>query len=246
MVQGKVPLTVILGQIRASKTNFTLTSAELVRLSKAGVSGVLIEAMRDPKHAGLGVPERHENRKPVAVAAAKPTPTPIPTPIPPPVQQPQVAKVVTPAPAAAPKVPVPVLVPVALTDGMPFSIRLTEDVPADAEEGHTLHFTVVDGLKAGGVQVIAKGAPVTGAVLEAAGKKKIFGIGGKMTFRLLTVTAVDGKKLNIRAEPSRGKDGPAKRPIESGAKGKTKEIAAGVGSQYVAYIEGDQTVSVKK
>jgi hypothetical protein len=67
-----------------------------------------------------------------------------------------------------------------------------------------------------------------------------------MTFRLLQVEAVDGKKLNIRSEPSRGKDGPAKRPIDAGARGKTKEIAAAAGSQYVAYIEGEQTVSVHK
>ena len=63
---------------------------------------------------------------------------------------------------------------------------------------------------------------------------------------LLTVDAVDGKKLNVRSEPSRGKDGPAKRPIDGGAKGKTKEIAAAAGSQYVAYIDGDQSVSVRK
>ena len=67
-----------------------------------------------------------------------------------------------------------------------------------------------------------------------------------MTFRLLLADAVDGKKVNVRAEPSRGKDAPAKRPIDSGAKGKTKEIAAAAGSQYVAYIEGEQTVSVHK
>jgi hypothetical protein len=67
-----------------------------------------------------------------------------------------------------------------------------------------------------------------------------------MTFRLLTVEAVDGKKLNIRAEPSRGRDGPAKRPIDSGAKGKTKEIAAAAGSTYVGYIEGEQSVSAHK
>lgn len=247
MVEGKVPAPVILGEIRASKTNFVLTSAELIRLSKAGVSGTLIEAMRDPKHAGLGIPERGQNRKPTVVASAKPIPTPIPTPTPPPpVQQTQVAKAAPPPPTPAPvKAAVPVLVPLNLTDGMPLSIRLTEDVPADAEEGHAVHFAAVDGLKVGGIPVIAKGAQVTGAVLEAAGKK-IFGMGGKMTFQLLTVTAVDGKKLNIRAEPSRGKDGPAKRPFESGAKGRTKEIAAGAGSQYVAYIEGDQTVSVRK
>ena len=50
MVANKVPTSVILSQMRASKTNFVLTSAEVIRLSKAGVPGNIIEAMRDPKH----------------------------------------------------------------------------------------------------------------------------------------------------------------------------------------------------
>jgi hypothetical protein len=140
----------------------------------------------------------------------------------------------------------PAVTAVNVSDGMPFSIQLSEDVPADAEEGRPLRFTVIEGLKVGDVQVVAKGAAVTGSILEAAGKKKIFGMGGKMTFRLLQADAVDGKKINVRAEPSRGRDGPAKRPIDSGAKGKTKEVAAAAGSQYVAYIEGDQTVAGHK
>jgi len=248
MVTEKVPVSVILSQIRASKTDFVLTSAEVIRLSKAGVTGPLIEAMRDPKKIPAQVAD---TKKAPAVAVTKPivTPAPVATPPPVPAQQPlNTAKttappppVVVPAkPAATPAVPVNV------ADAMPFSITLSEDVPADAEEGHVLHFTVIDGLKVGDTVVIAKGAAVTGSIVVAAGKKNVFGMGGKMTFRLLQVDAVDGKKLNIRAEPSRGKDGPAKRPIESGAKGKTKEIAAAAGSQYVGYIEGEQTVSAHK
>jgi serine/threonine-protein kinase len=239
MVTGKVPTTVILSQMRASKTDFVLTSAEVIRLTKAGVPGPLIEAMRDPKK----IPAT-----PVAVAAAKPAVTPPPVSVTP-VPQPANNVKVIPAPVApqTPAKPATTAgVPVNVSDAMPFSIRLAEDVPVDAEEGRTLHFTVIDGLKVGDAVVIAKGASVTGAILEAAGKKKVFGLGGKMTFRLLQVEAVDGKKLNIRSEPSRGKDGPAKRPIDSGAKGKTKEIAAAAGSQYVAYVEGEQTVSVRK
>jgi hypothetical protein len=163
-----------------------------------------------------------------------------------PVSQPaQNSKMTAAPPSPVPAKPVATAgVPVNVSDAMPFSITLAEDVPADAEEGRALHFTVVDGLKVGDAVVIAKGASVTGSVVEA-GKRKTFG-GNKMTFRLLQVDAVDGKKLNIRAEPSRGKDGPAKRPIDAGAKGKTKEIAAAAGSQYVGYVEGDQSVSVRK
>ena len=49
MVDGKVSPNVIIGQIRASKTNFILTPAEVIRLSKAGVPDNVIEAMRNPK-----------------------------------------------------------------------------------------------------------------------------------------------------------------------------------------------------
>jgi hypothetical protein len=242
MVTSKVPVSVILSQMRASKTDFVLTSAEVIRLSKAGVPGPVIEAMRDPKK----IPAPPADAKKTTVASAKPTVTAPPVALTPPVSQPiSNAKMTTAPPVPVPpKAPAPATVPVNVTDAMPFSIKLAEDVPADAEEGHALHFIAIDGLKVGDAVVIAKGAAVTGLVLEA-GKRKTFG-GNKMTFRLLQVEAVDGKKLNIRSEPSRGKDGPAKRPIDAGAKGKTKEVAAAAGSQYVAYIEGEQTVSVHK
>ena len=247
MVTEKVPVSVILSQIRASKTDFVLTSAEVIRLTKAHVPGPVIEAMRDPAHIPAQPADANNTKKKQAVASTKPTVAPAPVPVTSPASQQaqNTAKTTTaPPPTPAPaKAAAPASVAVNVGDAMPFSIKLAEDVPADAEEGRILHFTVVDGLKVGDNVVVAKGAAVTGSVLEAARKKLI---GGKMTFRLLQVDAVDGKKLNVRAEPSRGKDGPAKRPIDSGAKGKTKEIAAAAGSQYVGYIEGDQTVSVRK
>jgi hypothetical protein len=243
MVQQKVPANVILSQIRASKTDFVLTSAEVIRLTKAGVSGTIIEVMRDPQRAPVTPVEAAAKKAPTKATTATVAPTPAPQPA-------NTSKVTTvpapvapPAPAAAPKA---ATVPVTVTDAMPFSIRLAEDVPADAEEGRPVHFTVVDGLRVSDAIVIAKGATVMGAIVDAAGKKNVFGMGGKMTFQLVTVDAVDGKKLHARAEPSHGKNGPAKRPIDSGAKGKSKEVAAVAGSQYVGYIDGEQTVAVKK
>jgi hypothetical protein len=255
LVTEKVPVTVILSQIRAaSKTDFVLTSAEVIRLTKAHVPGPVIEAMRDPAHIPvqpLDASNAANNaKKTQAVASTKATVAPVPAPVTTPAsQQPQNTAKVTTAPPAAPvvvppKPAAPTPVSVNVIDATPFGIVLAEDVPADAEEGRTLHFTATQELKVGDNVVIAKGATVTGSVVEA-GKRKAFG-GNKMTFRLLQVEAVDGKKLNVRAEPSRGKDGPAKRPIDAGAKGKTKEIAAAAGSQYVGYIEGDQPVSVHK
>lgn len=57
MVREKVPESVILGQIRNAKTDFDLSSEEVIVLVKGGVSERLIEAMRNPKgSAALGVP----------------------------------------------------------------------------------------------------------------------------------------------------------------------------------------------
>ena len=245
MVTEKVPVTVILSQIRASKTDFVLTSAEVIRLTRAHVPGPVIEAMRDPAHIPAQPADANSTKKTQAVASTKPTVAPAPTPVTTPASQPpqNTAKATT-APPPPPSTAAPASVSVNVGDAIPFGIALAEDVPADAEEGRVLRFTATQGLKVGDNVVIAKGASLSGSVVEA-GKRKAFG-GNKMTFRLLQVDAVDGRKLNVRAEPSRGKDGPAKRPIDAGAKGKSKEIAAAAGSEYVGYIEGDQTVTVRK
>jgi len=56
---------------------------------------------------------------------------------------------------------------------------------------------------------------------------------------------VDGKRLTCAPSLRAAKMVP--RNVRSmRGKGKTKEIAAAAGSQYVGYIEGDQTVSVRK
>ncbi len=252
MVAGKVSSGVIISQIRASKTAFVLTKDEVIRLTKAGVPAVVIEVMRDPAHAPVSPVEAAAKKAPApALTAGKQTVAPAPVSAPPPVTTPQnAAKTATTAPAVVaapvPVAPVKPAVSVNINDAMPFYVKLAEDVPVDAEEGRPLHFIVVDGLKIGDTVVIAKGATVTGSIVDAAGKKNIFGGGGKMTFQLTQVDGIDGKKLHVRAESGRGKNGPAKRPIDSGAKGKTKEIAAASGSQYLCYTDGDQSVSVRK
>lgn len=93
--------------------------------------------------------------------------------------------------------------------------------------------------------VIAKGAVVTAEIVEAA-KKKFLGIGGKMQYRLIQVDAADGHKLSIRATPSKSADGVARRPVENPSQKHTKETAAVAGAEYIGYIDGDQTVAVKK
>jgi hypothetical protein len=246
MVEAKVSPAVILSQIRNSKTAFNLSSQEVIRLSKAGVRENIIEAMRDPK----AIPAKY------GAAPASPTPVPAAAPAVVPASSPPASSSSS-VPAATPPPPPPEPVPavsatpsrvvaVTLSDGMAFAITLTEGIPQNAEEGRPLHFTVSKDMKVGDLVAIAKGAPVVGEVAQAA-RKGTFGIGGaKATLRLLVVDAVDGKKYRVRAQSARGADGKNERPVETNARAKNRDMVADAGIEYIAYIDGDVTISVKK
>lgn len=134
--------------------------------------------------------------------------------------------------------------PLILVDGLPVRLTLTEDIPGDAVTGEALHFKVARDLRVGGSVVVAEDAEATGAIADGA-KKKILGIGGKMTFSLEKVDAADGRKLSIRATPARAHDGSSKRPVNTSAP-KNKGVAASAGAEYVGYIDGPQTVMAAK
>ena len=206
MTEGKVPTAVILDSIRFSKTQFDLSPAELVRLTKAGVVPEVIQGMRDPSR----------------IAAAKVRPVPL-------AEEPPAA--VSP-------------VSISVADGWPIPIELAEDVPIDAAAGSLIHFKTTKDMVSGGVVVIPKGAAVTGEVVEAARKKALV-IGVKATYQLLNANAADGQKLNIRATPARGAAAKAQ-PLDNGTKKRAKDVAAAAGSTYLAYIDGDQTVTIRK
>ncbi len=250
MVQAKVPANVIMSQIRASKTNFTLTQAELIRLTKAGVPENVIEQMRNPKRpvsTGSASTTAAAVKQPPAPSSGQPAPAAQPQVQTPPPQQPAPQQTApAPEPAPAPATPKQIsLLAVTLTDGVPFGITLTEDIPENAEEGRPLRFTVTKDFRVGDNVVIAKGASVTGAIAEVPGKKKIFGIGGgKMTLKLMQADAVDGHKVNVRALQAKRAEGVV-RPVDTG-KSKPKDVAATAGTEYLAYIDGDQTVSIHK
>jgi serine/threonine protein kinase len=166
----------------------------------------------------------------------------------------------TPAPAAAapppaaaspkptPRAPAIPTVPVAVSDALPFVIILGEDVPADAPEGTALNFTVSEGLKIGDRIVVAKGAMVTGAVTGEGKQKKFLGIGGgkKPMFRLVQADAVDGKKIAVRALAGRNEGGVTVRSFDTNKGSKAKGYVAVQGTVYIAYVDGDQTVAVRK
>ncbi len=235
MVEAKVAPAIILSQIRNSKTAFNLTASEIIRLTKASVPENIIEAMRNPKAA-----PKSAATAPVAASPASPSPAPATTPAPVP-SAPATPPVASPAPASAPAS----LVAVTLTDGMPFTITLAEDLPQNADEGRPLHFTVAKEVRVGDLIAIVKGAAVTGEVAQPERKGRLGFGGSKMTLRLLTVEAVDGHKYRVRAQSARGSD-KNERPAETNVKPKNKDLIASAGTEYIAYIDGDVTVSVKK
>ena len=154
---------------------------------------------------------------------------------------------------AAPKVPseskpTAQLVTVKLNDAMPVRIVLKDDVAADAAEGQSVSFRVADSLQIGDTVVIAKGSAVTGEVAGEIEKKKFFGIGAnnKLTFRLLFAESVDDEKIRVRAVAAPRPDNPGIRPFDTGKTPKSKAVAAPRGTEYVGYIDGDQTVSVHR
>jgi serine/threonine-protein kinase len=136
------------------------------------------------------------------------------------------------------------MVKVAVKDATPLTITLAEDIPATADAGRPLKFVATSEIRVGDTLVVAKAALVTGEIVEGA-KRKLIG-GSKMTFRLAEVEAVGGEKLKVRAVPGRRPDGKHERPVETPVKPKSKDLEASAGAVYVAYLDGDQTVSVRK
>jgi hypothetical protein len=134
------------------------------------------------------------------------------------------------------------MAPVTLLAGLPVTITLTTNVPNEPETGMAMNFKVEHDMEVGGRVVIAKGAAVTG---EVAGiKKGILLRGAKPTFRLISVDAVDGSKVRLRASP--GKVGEKAEHVIEPVGRKDKTLLAPVGTPYVGYVDGPQTVNVKK
>jgi serine/threonine protein kinase len=191
MLQAKVADPVILSQIRAApRTSFDLSTNEIIRLTKAGVSSPVMEAMRHPESTPAG-----------------------------------------------PAIPAVETKPVSLIAGIPFAIELTSDVPNDAERGLPLRFALKQDFTVNGETVIRRGAIVSGEISSV--RKSILGRGGKEMFRLTTVEAVDGSKISVRATPGKG----GERAIEPAGR-RDRAMLAPAGSEYLAYIDGAQTVRV--
>ncbi len=246
LVKEKVPASLILDHIRnAKETKFDLSTNGLVTLSKAGVPGVIIEQMRNPKRAAPAAPAVASNPKPAApvpvpIPAAAPTPVAVPI-----AAAPSPAPIVAPTPAPAPVVPQ--TVSVTIPDSTPFSISLGADLPSDADLGRQIRFVATADFKVQGSVVIAKGAAVYGEISETSKKKKLFGIGGgKLSFTLTKADGVGGHSIAVRALAAKRTDGPTQRPVEVSGRSTPKDVAATQGSEYIGYVDGNQTVSVPK
>ncbi len=138
------------------------------------------------------------------------------------------------------------MVPTKLSDGTPFRIALLDDVPVEAEVGLQLRFRVLDGVQSGSTTVIAKGSIVTGSLVDLGGKKNFFGKGSKVRFRLIAAQSVDDTKISVRATPGARGEGVESRPFDKPNGTKDKNLIAASGTEYIAYISGDQTVNVHK
>jgi hypothetical protein len=235
MVKNKIAASIILQQIHSMPTRFDLSTQEIIRLTKAGVSAEILEAMRNPKAAApskpaagktaSGTPATNTQTATAPAANALTAPTPPASSNAPPT---------TPPPAEKPPA-LPATQSITIGATMPFSIRLAEDIPANVEPGRTIRFTTVGAFPAEGPTAVAANTALIGEIVDG-GKKK-------PTFRLKDVTAVDGTKLSIHVGGSTP-DGRRSFDVPTMAR-HSQEIAAPAGTGYIAYTQGAQTVTVR-
>jgi len=197
MVQAGVAPSLIVSHIRSSQTTFNLSTAELIRLTKAGVPEPVLQAMRDPSGASAAASAAAQNRT------------------------------------------------VTISGGAPFEITLTQSVDNDCVAGQPLRFRVSEDVKAGDAVVVAKGAVVNGVIVEPA-KKKFLVHTTRPTYRLLEVPGVDGSRLKLRATAGRLGDSRKDPSLEPIGGAKSKDVLAPAGSRFLAWFDGDQTVTVRQ
>ncbi len=219
MVNADISTKLILQQIRSSKTNFNMSTSEIIRLAEADVPAQVIDAMRK---ATAAAPPPAGAKAPPAASALTAPPEP---------------EVEPPATASASET-------VTVLDRLPIPIRLSEDVPLDAPAGTPLHFTAAHDFHMHGAVVVAAGATVTGEIVESAHKRMLHG--NRVMFRLKDVETTGGGKLALRASAGRnGEDG--RRTLDPlSAPRRSRDLAGAAGELYMAYVDGDQTVTVKK
>jgi hypothetical protein len=66
-----------------------------------------------------------------------------------------------------------------------------------------------------------------------------------VTYRLDSVDAVGGQKVNLRATEGPRREGFSKRPVNTIGR-KSRDVAAAAGTEYLGFVDGSNTVMVKK
>lgn len=104
------------------------------------------------------------------------------------------------APAQSqPALPKPAMQGFGLEDGTPVKLRTARTISsADAHQGDTLDFEVLEDVAVKGDLVIPKGGIAWGTVTEAQPKRRM-GRGGKLDVNIDSVRLVDGEKVPLRA-----------------------------------------------
>jgi PEGA domain len=101
-------------------------------------------------------------------------------------------------PAATPA-PKPAMQGFGLEDGIPVKLRTARTISsADAHQGDTLDFEVLEDISVSGSLVVPKGGIAWGTVTEAEPKRRM-GRGGKLNVNIDAVRLADGEKVPLRA-----------------------------------------------
>jgi hypothetical protein len=101
--------------------------------------------------------------------------------------------------AASPATPKPAMQGFGLEDGTPVKLRTARTISsADAHQGDTLDFEVLEDVLVKGTVIIPKGGIAWGTVTEAQPKRRM-GRGGKLNVNIDSVRLTDGEKVALRA-----------------------------------------------
>jgi len=239
MVNAKLPERFIISQLRSAKTHFKLSTPELIRLGKGGVSEAMVAVMRDPKAvlpsapATLAVPASPKALVPTTAVAAPET------------SKAEASKAEAPH-IEAPKTEVPKTeaakaAPFVLPDGTRLRVMLDENVLREARPATPLKMSVSENVVVNGRVVIAAGAPllVTLAILPG---RRLIGKPPRVVLNLESVRAIDGRQVRIRSRVAGGTGDHLRHPIEASglSSGNLPEgILAKKGSEIYCYIDGD-------
>jgi len=123
------------------------------------------------------------------------------------------------------------------------SVITTENV----EKDDSIDFDVADDVMVGNHVVIAKGSPARGKVLRVKGAGKKKAKDASVTFRFMSVRAVDNTDIPLRVRPTKGKKSESKEnevEVNSPIPGLTERmVGADRGREFACYTDSDVIVN---